>query len=259
MKSFAFLLLFIGLLMLSGLLRMFFPADYNYLVYGILGCLAGYLTVFVFLRIDKKSWSDFGFSWDRYTILRFLAGIGIGIILMAVVITSLVSLTALRIRFEPGVFHTKELLMLLQVFPLALMEEIGFRSYPQRELNNKYGVWVSQLAIAVAFALYHILNGWTVGLAFTGPFVWAFIFGLSALWSGGIAMPTGIHFALNILQTIVGMKGTQAALWRLDYPPGTAQSVIAKTDTAGFLLHGAVLIVFLIATYFYNNKVVRNR
>lgn len=257
MKPFAFILLFIGLLMLSGFVRMMFPPDINFLIYGILGCVAGYLTVFIFLRIEKKAWADFGFSWDRYTILRFLSGVGIGIILMTAIVLSLVSLTALRIRYEPGLFDAKSLLMLLPIFPLALMEEIGFRSYPQRKLNDEYGLWVSQIVVAVVFALYHILNGWTVGVAFSGPFVWAFIFGLAAIRSGGIAMPTGIHFALNILQSLAGLKGNQAFLFKIDYPPGTVQSVMAKTDTVGFLLHGVALIVFLVLTYYYSKRLKR--
>ncbi|HCN82194.1 MAG TPA: hypothetical protein DIT07_01050 [Sphingobacteriaceae bacterium] len=257
MKPFAFLLLFVGLLMLSGVVRMMFSPDINFLIYGILGCAAGYLTVFVFLKIEKKSWSDFGFSWDRRTPLRFLSGVGIGVILMTVIVFSLVSLTALRIRFEPSVFDAKVLMMLLPIFPLALMEEIGFRSYAQRELNDKYGIWVSQIVIALAFALYHILNGWTIGLAFSGPFVWAFIFGLSAIRSGGIAMPTGIHFALNILQGLAGLKGSQAALFKIDYPPGTPQSAMAQADPTGVLLHMTALLIFLILTYFYNKKIVK--
>ncbi len=255
MKPFAFLLLFVGLLMLSGFIRRMFPEDISFIIYGILGCIAGYATLYIFLKIEKKSWNDFGFSWDRYTMLRFLGGVGIGTVLIAFVLIPLVSFTALSMRYEPSIFDIKTLFIFIPILPLALMEELGFRSYAQRELADKHGVWISQIAIAIAFALYHVLSGWALSLSFSGPFVWAFIFGLTALWSGGIAMPTGIHFALNILQKLTGLKGSQGAIWKVDYPRGTTQSAMDQTDTIALMLHGTALIIFLILTYLYNRRV----
>jgi len=38
----------------------------------------------------------------------------------------------------------------------------------------------------------------------SGPGIWALVFGLGAAWSKGIALPTGIHVALNLSQQVVG-------------------------------------------------------
>ena len=237
--------------MLSGFVRMMFPADFNSLIYGLLGCGSAYLTVFLFLRIEGKSWSALGFAWDRLTLWRFLLGIVIGLLLMGAIVFPLVLLTALEIRFQPDNFEVKTLLAILPILPLALMEEIGFRSYPQVVLNDKYGIWVSQFLMATVFALYHILNGWSLTLSFAGPFVWAFAFGLSAIWSGGISMPTGIHFSLNLAQSLFGLKAVGIAIWKLEYPLGTPISITSQTDAVALYLHGIALVFFLVLTYLY--------
>ncbi len=256
MKPLLFLVVFVSLLMLSGFVRMMFPADVNFLIYGLLGCGSAYLTVFLFLKIERKSWSAFGFAWDRLTLWRFLLGTGIGLLLMGAIIFPLVLFTALEIRFQPDNFEVKSLLAILSILPLALMEEIGFRSYPQIVLNDKYGVWISQFLMATVFALYHILNGWSLTLSFTGPFIWAFAFGLSAIWSGGTSMPTGIHFGLNLVQSLLGLKAVGTAVWKLDYPSGTPISIMGKTNTVALYLHGIALVFFLVLTYLYYRSAV---
>ena len=97
-------------------------------------------------------------------------GIGIGLLLMLAIVVPLVLLTSLEIWYQRKNFGLKSLFALLPILPLALMEETGFRSYPQIVLNDKYGVWGSQFVMAAIFALYHILNGWSVSLSFSGPF-----------------------------------------------------------------------------------------
>jgi len=135
-----------------------------------------------------------------------------GLAIFAIILFVLLHFSELTIRYYPQSSATDYLFLYLPILPLALMEEIGFRSYPQQKLYQAYGPWISQLVIAVAFGAYHVLNGWSLLSSFAGPFVWAFVFGLAAIWSRGIAVPTGIHFALNVLQTVTGMKENKGAV-----------------------------------------------
>ncbi len=116
------------------------------------------------------------------------------------------------------------------------------------------GIWSAQVIIAMAFAVYHVLNGWGVFIAFTGTFVWAFVFGLSALWSKGIAMPTGIHIALNAMQNLAGMKNNGAELFKLAYKEQQTKEVVATADYTGIGLHITILIIALLLTEYYRRK-----
>lgn len=261
LKSLLFILVFIGLLMICGKIRymILLPSTYSSLLYGILGCMAGVVVVWGFLKAEKRSFSSISLVWEKKTCLRFIFGIAIGILLFSTMLLGLLCFSALTIRFNSEPLSLSFLLVYLPILPLALMEEIGFRSYPQIQLNKSFGIWTSQIVIAILFGAYHMLNGWSVYSSFTGPFVWAFVFGLAALWSRGIAVPTGIHFALNVLQNIAGMKGTIGAIWVLDFPEGTTKVSIEKTDTIGLLLQLAVLIGALSATAIFTKKIKKGQ
>jgi membrane protease YdiL (CAAX protease family) len=135
-----------------------------------------------------------------------------------------------------------------------MMEELAFRSYTFVSLNKKYGIWITQLVVAIAYAGYHIATGWSVTSAFAGPFVWAFVFGLAAAKTGGIAMPLGIHIALNILQPLTGFKGEEYSLWSLNYPQDSPASVVNHTDTVGLYIQGMILIIGLLLTALYSAR-----
>ena len=147
------------------------------------------------------------------------------------------------------------MLFYLSVIPLALMEEIAFRSYPFIKLEKAFGLRIAQIIVAIAFAIYHIVTGWNTQLAFIGPGIWAFVFGLAAIHSGGIAVPTGIHVALNSVQSLVGLKtGNYTSLWIIDFKPGTPEMLMSKADTIGIILQITVLLAAIILTEIYIRK-----
>lgn len=94
-------------------------------------------------------------------------------------------------------------------------------------------------------------RGYGLLIAFAGPFVWSFVFGLSAAWSGGIAVPTGIHVALNVLQIFVGMKGGAESIWKLSFPKGTSKELIAQTNQIGMLTQLAILLLAVLLTEYF--------
>lgn len=103
---------------------------------------------------------------------------------------------------------------------LSLMEEVGFRAYPLMILKNKVGLRMSIIITSLLFAVYHIANGWTIAGAFLGPGVCGIIFGLSAIYSNGISMPTGIHYAFNLTTSAFGITNSSFNLWVLKQNDG---------------------------------------
>ena len=255
-RCIVFWAVFIGLLVCSGSVASFFPPRLARLVLGILATAAAFLVTFVFLKFEKCSFDKIGLVWEKGTVLRFVKGVLLGVIIFTGMILVLLSVGGLQLQkntqaFTPGIF-----LYYLPILPFAFMEEIAFRAYPFVKLNKVFGLRLTQLIIATAFALYHVINGWDVYIAFTGPFVWAFVFGLAAVWSNGISMPTGIHTALNMSQLVIGMNGTAGAIWKLSYKDGSAATLVGKTEHVGLLLQGAVLLCAVLLTEFYIRKKV---
>jgi membrane protease YdiL (CAAX protease family) len=253
-KSLLFICLFMALLAVGALLQMMLPIINNKLMYGILGTIGALIAVWIFLKAEKQPYNSVNLVWERKTLLRFLYGLIIGTVIFIIVVLPLFAFSNLTIKFDTSGFHCSSLMLYVTLVPLALMEEIGFRSYPQVRLHKTFGVWTSQIVVAIAFGIYHVLNGWGLYGSFTGPFVWAFVFGLAAIWSRGIAMPTGIHLALNILQNLAGLKGGKDAILKLDYPTGTPQAIMDKTGHIGLAMQIVVLVAALIVTWWYAKK-----
>jgi membrane protease YdiL (CAAX protease family) len=254
-RSILYWVIFIALFYLtSNIFLRFSPPEWTRLSYGILGILSAYFTTWIFLKFDNQNFTDIGLTWQHNTIIKFVKGLLLGMGIFAIILLVLVNFTELQITLNPKGINLPTALGFLAIFPLALMEELAFRAYPLVILNRKFGLWITQFIVAIAFALYHIQFGWSAFSAFSGPFVWAFVFGLAAVWSGGIALPTGIHVALNILQPLSGMKGEEYSLFSLNYNEVTPAKLIERTDTVGILIQAAVLAAALICTAYYIRK-----
>ena len=224
-------------------------------IYGVPGTLAALLATLIVLKIENKSLKDIGLYWQRSTTLKFFKGIFIGVLCFGFLLSMLLLFTPLQIQKNSASISFIDLLSYWPILPLAFMEEIAFRAYPMIRLTSVYGLRITQIIVAIAFALYHVATGWTLFAAFLGPGVWAIVFGLSAQWSGGIAMPTGIHVALNILQPLVGMgAGNYTSIWFLDYPQGTIPVQIQRAENMGLILQLSILLFAWLATEFYIRK-----
>jgi membrane protease YdiL (CAAX protease family) len=234
---------FIGLLVVGGRLASLFPAPFSRLLYGVLGSAGAFLTTWAFLKYEKQSRAGIGLVWERGTIGRFFKGMLIGSLIFGFVLIILMLFSDYRLQKSNPAPGWQMLISWLTLIPLALMEDVAFRSYPFLKLNKAMGLRVSQVIVAVAFALYHVTNGWSWYVAFTGPFVWSFVFGLAAVWSRGIAVTVGIHFVLNVLQSLLGIKG------------GLSADALARAQHAGLAAQLVVLAGALLMTeYFIREK-----
>jgi uncharacterized protein len=253
--SFLFWITFIALLVVSGFLsNSFLPAEQSRLGYGILGSLAALVVTWIFLRFEKQSFHEIGLVWEKRSLPRFFAGLIMGLLLMGFILVPLILFSGMQFTLNPEPFSWSMVFPYIMFIPLAFMEEAGFRAYTLIKLDKAVGTIAMQIVIAIAFALYHIANGWSMEAAFLGTFVWAWVFGLAAIWSGGIALPTGIHVMLNVLQGLTGLKPGNYSIWIVSVDDTTQRNVISGADRIGLIMQ---LIVFAIAvglTIFYVHK-----
>lgn len=217
-------------------------------VYGFLGTVSALIATAAVLRLDRRSWAEAGLVGDQQTLTRFVAGVAVGLALVGIILLLVFLSTGIRPMPAHG-FTAATIIPLGALLPLALMEEIAFRGYPFAELRRKHGLWIAQVATAFGFALYHVLNGWPVLVAFVGPGVWAFAFGIAAARTGGIAAPTGLHFGINVAQALVGLGTATAATaaFQLADPQGLPGATVTERTTGAGLAAQALL--FAIALF----------
>lgn len=248
--------LFILLLVAAGMMvNTLIPPKWERYGYGITGTIAAMLATWIMLRYENKSYKDYGFTWRKDTIVKFMKGILIGSAIFLLIIIILLLFTDISIAQRNKPWDPFSAFWYFSIIPLALMEEIAFRSYSFIKLNKIFGLRITQLIVAIAFALYHIIQGWDFQVAFLGPAIWAFVFGLAAIWSKGFAMPTGIHVALNLIQQVLGMKGGDTgSIWELKHKTTASAESISQTDTIGIIIQLFVLVSAILFTEYYLRK-----
>jgi len=241
---------FIGVYMTGGFISSFFPENIHFRGFGnwISGTFAAFFVTWIFLKWEKKSFTSIGLFWEKGTLLRFFKGILLGSCIFFVMVLILLACVGGKLQPISWTGDGYTFIFLLTFIPLGIMEEVAFRSYPLVRLNQVFGLRVTLLIIAFAFALYHISMGWSIYIALGGPFVWSFVFGLAAVWSRGIALPAGIHISVNILQNIIGLHGNKGLLWKISFPenhPGRAE-FIGLSVQFGLLATSIIVMEFFI-------------
>lgn len=256
LKSFGFWLLFLLVMFLTGsFIVPVFPDSWERFVYGIVGTLGAFLITWIFLKQEKKGFQELGLVWEKMTAVRFAYGMFIGFFLFALILLPVLAFSDLTIAWNKTSITITEFLFYFSIIPLAWMEEIAFRTFPFVRLNRAFGFILTQGIVAIAFALYHIVNGWDIVTAFIGPACWSLVFTLATYRTGGIAMATGIHVALNIAQPIVGMKtGTYHSLWLLSLAGGESEAAAAQANLIGSIVQVIIFIASIILSIYYYQR-----
>lgn len=221
-KSIIFCVVFTGLLVIFSFLKSFIPNKFERFAYGTIATFVSLLTTYIFLRFDRKSFSDIGLKFEHSTVIKFIVGILIGIGLMGLIAMFVIYFSNFKIELNKNSSLVNFLFWTSPFILLAFMEEVGFRAYPLTLLKNKLGIRMSIIITSILFALYHIVNGWTVAGAFLGPGICGIVFGLAAVYSKGISMPTGIHYAFNLTTDAFGVSNQSFNLWVLTQKDGTS-------------------------------------
>jgi membrane protease YdiL (CAAX protease family) len=251
-----FWMLFIGLLFLGGsFLVPLFPKAGSSMAFGVVGTIAAIVTIYLFLKNEKRSFGQVGLVFEWKSLLRFLSGYLIGTIIFAVMISILILFSDLELHKNHSFAFSPTIIISYFAFlPLAMMEELAFRSYPFVRLNSRFNFRITQLVIAIAFAAYHVIGGQGIISSLLGPGVWAYVFGLATIRSGGIAMPLGLHVAANASQAFAGMKSKNDAFWLLDYKVLPAANAVNRTEIIGISMHITMLVIAVLLTELYVRK-----
>jgi membrane protease YdiL (CAAX protease family) len=241
----------LGLFSCSAMAQ-FLPRWLYYWGLGLSASIRAYLITHWFLAKEGRRLHDIGLVLQSASLYRFLGGFMIGTVLLLMMGSSLILFGNLHLQPVQDFDLTRLVVLNLAFIPMAFNEEVGFRAYSLQRLQAGYGLWISQLITALAFATIHILggSGWFGALVGTGT--WSIIYGLSAVWSRGIALPVGVHVAANVWQALVGMKRDIPALWTLASTSSSSANALESTQQIGLVTQlvvmgmGTILLAWLI-------------
>jgi membrane protease YdiL (CAAX protease family) len=225
------------------------PGQFSQVVLGSVTTVATVIVTGLFLRWDKLRFRDVGAAPDRQSAIRMLVGFALGLLLVALQTCFVMLAGHVHWVRTPPVGLASVGTALLAYVTLASREELAFRGYPLRRLDNCFGVWSAQFIVALVFATEHVAGGSTWTNAILGAFVGSLLFGMAALAMRGLAVPIGLHAAWNFGQWILGEKET-SGLWR----PVVEQGYNLQVDHRGML---GYLLVFGSATaafYLFGNS-----
>jgi hypothetical protein len=209
------------------------------------GAFTSILTFFLtllFLRWDHRDVRDVGLAWTKQTLPRWLLGLFIGLVLVALQECIIYAGGHTHWARDPKSGSMASVLLPLTAYVLlALREELAFRAYPLRSLERASGMWVALIVTSIIFTLEHTAGGWTWSRSLLGPPAGALMFGMAALATRGIAVPLGIHVAFNFGQWAMGQK-ENAGLWR----PIINAGFNRQAETLGYVgyLLGALATAF---------------
>lgn len=238
----------IGILVGAGMLRSFAPERFSALSWGVTSSIGLLALTGAFLRWEGRDAASIGLHWRRASLGRFCVGAAIGAALYGMSLLLVVILTDIRIEMAPGVASATILLALLTYVMLAIMEEVGFRGYALRRLEERLGrPWALGLG-AVVFGIVHLAYGWTLGAALVGAGAGALLFGIAALACRGLAIPIGMHAAWNLAGWSVGEKDG-AGVWQLVIP-----QTASEPATIGAVSYLAVMLLGFVGFWLFGRS-----
>ena len=192
-KAILFCIVNTVLLKLSLYIVSTIPVQFDGFVSSSIGPILVLVTTYLFIRFDKQSFSRIGLKFEPATFKKFLVGFILGLGIMSLYVLCL--LYSLGLRIQPN-SNISFLFLLLNVLPiiimLAFMEEVIFRAYPLVIIKNKLGQTASLVITSLLFGFYHLFFGWGIA-GFISTSTWGLAFGLLAILSKGISMPTGFY------------------------------------------------------------------
>jgi uncharacterized protein len=210
---------------------------------GAVTAIATLILTLIFLRWEKPRPADIGTAFRSQSILRLALGFATGTLIVALESFLIVLICHVRWRRTPDVNRSQVLLALLAYLFLATREELAFRGYPLRRLDNYLGPWPAQLIIATAFALEHRLGGYSWSNALLGAFTGSILFGMAALATRGLAVPIGLHAAYNFGHWLIGQK-EQPGLWQPVVPQADATQLAHAEMAVYVIVFGFAALAF---------------
>ena len=231
-----------------------FPGLPPGLFVGAAASLGTLVLTVVFVRWEGLGLEDVGAALSKASALRFVLGFLVGLLLVALH----VSIEAIAGHFRwvrsEGVGSLDIATALIIYVLLSCREELAFHGYPLRRLNTLFGLSVSQLVVAVVFALEHVAGGSTWVQALFGAGVGSLLFGMAAIAMRGLAVPIGLHAAWNLGDWMHGGKGS-GGIWQ----PVGAEALRDRADRVGMIGYVAVMLSATVAFWWYRRSAFDQR
>src|ERR1700712_4894831 len=99
-KAILFCIVFTGLLVVFSFFKSFIPNKFERFAYGTIATAVSFLTTYIFLRFDRKSFSDIGLKFANSTLRKFCVGVLIGIVLMGIMIVFVIYFSKFKIELN---------------------------------------------------------------------------------------------------------------------------------------------------------------
>jgi uncharacterized protein len=173
-------------------------------------CFAITVSVFYARRfIDKRSFASLGLSPDKFAIRDFLAGLGIALLMFALItimgyLMKWVAFTSFAWQEDGFVFSAAQSLVWLGIFIMvAWQEELFSRGYWLQNIRDGLNLTWAVILSSAVFSCLHLLNpgaswGSTFGIFFAGLFL-AFGYVVTRqLW-----LPIGLHLGWNLFEGVL--------------------------------------------------------
>lgn len=242
--------------LVAGLAGSLLRPPLDALLYPTLTTAALLLVTWAAFRREGASLGTLGLVPPRRRAAEFAAGFAASALLFAAVALVRAAWVDAAWTFDAGAGLRAALFGLPLAFVRLLPEELIFRGYAFRTAAARWGSGATILVSALLFGAYHVVGpllggtAWGMGAVFlfTTPALGGLLFGLAAHRTGGLALPTGLHFGANwVNASVLGLAMPPgAALWSA---PMTAPQIATLTapDVLVHLPYLAGVALLLIA------------
>lgn len=238
-----------------------FPQDFNWFIGGIVGTILALFLSYKFSEYNGIPLYKIGLKWESKTPKKLIVGLLIGSTITCLMLLSFIIFTDLEVgRFE-GANIPMALFWMLAIIPLAFMEEVAFRGFSFFSLEKTIGLRYTIIITSILFAYYHDMTGATFISQLIGPGVWGIIYGVGAIWSKGLGMPTGIHIGANLVSAAFGLKDSNYTIWVIDYKSEITESMRSNTELIGLICQLTLFVfgIFMMEWYIKNRKPLKNK
>jgi membrane protease YdiL (CAAX protease family) len=234
-----FLVGYFAILLAASVPKGMVPPRAADVAWGALSSLGILALTALMLRREGRHAAELGIIPDGRSVIRLHIGLGLGLGVYAVTVLAISRLLGLLTFTRMPTPSVSDLAFVVSGFlALSCMEELGFRAYPLRTLTPVIGLWPAQGLTALLFGLGHLAFGWSWASVLLGVIPSALLFGVVAVRSGGLAMPIGLHAALNLASWATGAKAAPG-LWM----PSVAAPNEARVASLGPIVGLAVTLL----------------
>ncbi|WP_157693569.1 type II CAAX endopeptidase family protein [Opitutus sp. GAS368] len=149
------------------------------------------------LRREGRSIADYRVSFSLLSAKDLLVGFASGFMLFGIGVVSLRAALPFEWVFNPSVSIMS--LMGAAIYHLATnaCEELAWRGYAFDSLTRLVGLWPSQAIVALVAACFHVVCGWTWGVALVSTTAGSVLFGLVFYRWRSLPAAVGVHSAWN--------------------------------------------------------------